>query len=173
MRLLLRKRFLIPLLARPIFRDASARCHHVVHGTNQSELAAETRAVLRGLVGKGTDRSDSRRNTALAHWSTPCLGTFDGQQPLAVAVAHRRSREKSSRRSKVLCSLSSSTSRCAGERRRHDGAGHPQLLLARRRSSIGSRASCGRYTRVCDRDSRRHQDLVLVSHCPLTTWTLT
>ena len=116
---------------------------------------------LRGLVRKATDRADARRNTALAHMSMPSVGTFDGQQPLPVAVAHRRSREQSSRRSKVLCSLSSSSSHSTGERRRHDGADHPQLLLAQRRSSIGCHARCGHCTRVCDRDSRHHHNLVL------------
>ena len=64
--------------------------------------------------------------------------------------------------------MSSSSRRLAGERRRRDGADHPELHLARPRAAIGRHALCGHRTCICDRDSRRHQGLELVPHCQLT-----
>ena len=62
----------------------------------------------------------------------------------------------------------SQNKRLAGERRRPDGADHPQLLLAQPRSPIDRRACRGRSSRVCDRGSRRYQRHMLVAHCQLT-----
>ena len=65
--------------------------------------------------------------------------------------------------------FSGSSRRLAAERRRRDGADHPELHLARPRAAIGRHALCGHRTRICDRDSRRHEGLELVPHCQLTT----
>ena len=95
-----------------------------------------------------------------------CRGNVTRPRPLR--MLRLRPCAKSLFRSKDLCSFSSQHKRFAGERRRPDGADHPQLLLAQPRSPIDRRACRGRSTRVCDRGSRRYQRHMLVAYCPLT-----
>ena len=120
---------------------------------------------LRGTVGGPWRAKEHSVRAPAGAWSRAAGLTQLMLRPVLVF----RPCVKSFRPSKVLCSFSSQHMRFAGERRRPDGADHPQLLLVQPRSPIDQHASRGRSSRVCDRGSRRYQRHMLVAHCPLTT----
>ena len=68
--------------------EARASAPRISSSMRLAELAAVDRCTVRGLSGKDTDRPTARRNIALAHRLTPCLGTFNGQCARLLRIDH-------------------------------------------------------------------------------------